>query len=65
MHAETLGEELGLYETPEDRMGQLSMEALQSCRLVVHTGMHAMGWTQEQAVEYMLANTAMGRVPIR
>ena len=61
MHSETLGEELGLYKTPEDRIGQLSMEALRSCRLVVDTGMHSMGWTQEQAVDYMLANTAMGR----
>ena len=61
LHSETLGEELGLYETPEDRMGQLSMEALRSCRLVVDTGMHAKGWTQDEAVEYMLANTAMGR----
>lgn len=61
LHSETLGEELGLYKTPEDRMGQLSMEALRSCRLVVDTGMHAKGWTQEQAVDYILANTAMGR----
>ena len=60
LHSETLGEELGLYETPEDRMGQLSMEALRSCRLVVDTGMHAKGWTEKQAVEYMLSNTAMG-----
>ena len=37
------------------------MEALRSCRLVVDTGMHSKGWTQEKAVEYMLANTAMGR----
>jgi uncharacterized protein (DUF885 family) len=36
------------------------MEALRSCRLVVDTGMHALGWTQEQAVQYMLENTAMG-----
>jgi uncharacterized protein (DUF885 family) len=37
------------------------MEALRSCRLVVDTGMHAKDWTQEQAVEYMLVNTAMGK----
>jgi uncharacterized protein (DUF885 family) len=42
-------------------MGQLSMEALRSCRLVVDTGMHALGWTLEQALDFMLENTAMGR----
>lgn len=41
-------------------MGQLSMEALRSCRLVVDTGMHALGWTKEQALQFMLENTAMG-----
>jgi uncharacterized protein (DUF885 family) len=61
LHSETLGVELGLYNTPEDRIGQLSMEALRSCRLVVDTGMHAKGWTQEQAGDYMLVNTAMGK----
>lgn len=57
---ETLGKELGLYEHATDQFGQLSMEAIRCCRLVVDTGMHALGWSQEQAVEFMLKNTAMG-----
>jgi uncharacterized protein (DUF885 family) len=61
LHAETLGEELGLYTRPSDKMGQLSMEALRSCRLVVDTGMHALGWSREQALSFMLDNTAMGK----
>jgi uncharacterized protein (DUF885 family) len=60
LHSETLGKELGLYGHPSDEMGQLSMEALRSCRLVVDTGMHALGWSKEQALEFMLQNTAMG-----
>jgi uncharacterized protein (DUF885 family) len=36
------------------------MEALRSCRLVVDTGMHALGWTREEALDFMLQNTAMG-----
>ncbi|CAJ1959813.1 unnamed protein product [Cylindrotheca closterium] len=60
LHSETLGHELGLYKKPTDKFGQLSMEAIRSCRLVVDTGMHALGWSQEQAVQYMLQNTAMG-----
>ena len=61
LHSETLGKELGLYELPEDRMGQLSMEALRSCRLVVDTGMHALGWSRDEALQFMLTNTAMGK----
>ncbi len=57
---ETLGKELGLYEHPTDQFGQLSMEAIRCCRLVVDTGMHALGWSQEEAVQFMLKNTAMG-----
>ena len=60
LHSETLGKELGLYENPSDQMGQLSMEALRSCRLVVDSGMHALGWSKEKALDFMLQNTAMG-----
>mmetsp|Transcript_6099 Transcript_6099/g.12749 ORF Transcript_6099/g.12749 Transcript_6099/m.12749 type:complete len:631 (-) Transcript_6099:62-1954(-) len=60
LHCETLGTDLGLYKNPSDKMGQLSMEALRACRLVVDTGMHAMGWSLEKAHKYMLENTAMG-----
>ena len=49
-----------MYNDPTDQIGQLSMEALRSCRLVVDTGMHALGWSREQALDYMLKNTAMG-----
>jgi uncharacterized protein (DUF885 family) len=60
LHSETLGHELGLYKRPVDKFGQLTMEALRACRLVVDTGMHALGWSFDQALQYMLDNTAMG-----
>jgi uncharacterized protein (DUF885 family) len=55
-----LGKELGLYQENKSKFGQLSMEAIRCSRLVVDTGMHAMGWTIEKAVRFMLDNTAMG-----
>jgi len=59
LHCESLGDDLGLYEHPMDKFGQLNIEALRSCRLVVDTGLYAMDWTFDQAVNYMLENTAM------
>ncbi|HKW42745.1 MAG TPA: DUF885 domain-containing protein, partial [Thermoplasmata archaeon] len=54
-----LADEMGLYTSDLDRIGVLSYDAWRACRLVVDTGMHAMGWTRQQAIDFMLANTAL------
>ncbi|HKY61378.1 MAG TPA: DUF885 domain-containing protein [Gemmatimonadota bacterium] len=58
LYTERLADEMGLYSGDIDRLGMLSNEALRAARLVVDPGMHALGWTRERAVEYMLENTA-------
>ena len=51
---------MGLYTSDIDRLGMLVDEAFRACRLVVDTGMHALGWTRQQAVDHMLAHLPMG-----
>jgi uncharacterized protein (DUF885 family) len=59
LYAERLGIEMGIYDTPEKQMGRLSYEMWRACRLVVDTGIHSMGWSKQQAIDFMKANTAL------
>jgi uncharacterized protein (DUF885 family) len=59
LYSERLGTEMGIYETPYEVFGMLSYQAWRASRLVVDTGIHAKGWTREQAQAYMHDNTAL------
>jgi uncharacterized protein (DUF885 family) len=64
LYAETLWDELGLETDPYQRFGGLNDEMLRAMRLVVDTGIHSKGWSREQAIDYMLANSGMSRTEV-
>ncbi len=59
LYSEGLGEEMGIYQTPYERFGRLSMEMWRACRLVADTGIHWLGWTREEARRCFVENTAL------
>ena len=60
LYSERLADEMGLYSGDLDRIGMLSYDAWRASRLVVDTGMHALGWSRGQAIDFMTAHTALG-----
>ena len=65
LYCEKLGREMGIYDTPYERFGQLTYEMWRASRLVVDTGLHWKGWSREQAVTFMADNTALSILNIR
>jgi uncharacterized protein (DUF885 family) len=64
-YAATLAGELGMYEAPEERFGRLMMDAFLACRLVVDTGMNALGWSLDEARAFMRENAFMPEAEVR
>jgi uncharacterized protein (DUF885 family) len=60
LYTERLSDEMGLYSSDMDRFGVLSFDAWRAGRLVVDTGMHALGWTRQQAIDFLTEHTALG-----
>ena len=58
LYAESLGDDMGFYTDPYSKFGQLTYEMWRACRLVVDTGMHSLGWSRQQAIDFMKENTA-------
>ncbi|MFQ3288832.1 MAG: hypothetical protein ACI93V_001052 [Alteromonadaceae bacterium] len=65
LYAEKLGVEMGLYDTPYDNFGRLSYEMWRACRLVIDTGIHAMGWSRQQGLDFLASNTSLSQANVR
>ncbi|TAL84702.1 MAG: DUF885 family protein, partial [Rhodanobacter sp.] len=59
LYSEYLGNEMGIYKTPYQKFGYLTYQMWRACRLVVDTGIHHLGWTRQQAIDYLTVNTAL------
>jgi len=59
LYSEYLGNEMGIYQTPYQRFGYLTYQMWRACRLVVDTGIHHLGWSRQQAIDYLTVNTAL------
>jgi len=59
LYSEKLGVEMDIYETPYENFGRLTYEMWRACRLVIDTGVHAFGWSRQQALDYLASNTAL------
>ncbi|MGZ5385073.1 MAG: DUF885 domain-containing protein [Acidimicrobiia bacterium] len=64
LYTERLADEMGLYTSELDRVGMLSADSMRACRLVVDTGLHALGWSREQAIGYMVDHSPMTRLQV-
>ena len=58
LYSESLGDEMGFYQDPYSKFGQLTYDMWRAVRLVVDTGLHSMGWTRQQAIDFFAANAA-------
>jgi len=59
LYSEYLGNEMGIYQTPYQHFGYLTYQMWRACRLVVDTGIHHLGWTRQQGIDYLTVNTAL------
>ena len=64
LYCERLGTEMDMYHTPYEKFGMLSFQSWRASRLVVDTGMHALGWTREQTQQYLRDNTALSEFDV-